>query len=262
MNGDPDGRAYRSDLGNMPLQFGDAFLLYGPREKMSLLDREPDFLLLEEVQEAPRLNKALLAAIIMLAVVGSVLLELVPLSVAAIVGAVLMVLTRCFKMEEAYRQIDWRAVFLIAGMLPLGIARHGTKRHCQLPGQRGDEHLWRPGHDCVDGRPFFADQPGLPIHAQGRHHGFDGPHRLERSREPGCFPHALLTVLSDITAQFMFPSPDEQYIALAQYVDTNGDGLIPSQRGGDSFDVDLFTIADGDLTRLTDNQLQHYPQIG
>jgi di/tricarboxylate transporter len=33
-----------------------------------------------------------------------------------------MVLTGCLQMEEAYRQIDWRAVFLIAGMLPLGIA--------------------------------------------------------------------------------------------------------------------------------------------
>ena len=124
-----NGRAYRSDLGNMPLQFGDAFLLYGPREKMSLLGREPDFILLEEeAQEAPRRNKALLATLIMLAVVGSVLLELVPLSIAAIAGAVLMVLTGCLKMNEAYRQIDWRAVFLIAGMLPLGIAmeRSGT----------------------------------------------------------------------------------------------------------------------------------------
>jgi di/tricarboxylate transporter len=43
-----------------------------------------------------------------------------------VLGAVLMVLTRCLSMEQAYRSIDWRAVFLIAGTLPLGIAMAET----------------------------------------------------------------------------------------------------------------------------------------
>jgi di/tricarboxylate transporter len=46
--------------------------------------------------------------------------------VAAIAGASLMVLTRCLTMEEAYRSIEWRAIFLIAGMLPLGLAMQQT----------------------------------------------------------------------------------------------------------------------------------------
>ncbi len=41
-------------------------------------------------------------------------------------GATLMVLTRCLTMEDAYRFIEWPAVFLIAGMLPLGIAMERT----------------------------------------------------------------------------------------------------------------------------------------
>ena len=40
----------------------------------------------------------------------------------AVIGATLMVLTRCLTMEDAYRAIDWRSIFLIAGMLPLGTA--------------------------------------------------------------------------------------------------------------------------------------------
>ncbi len=117
------GRAFRTDLAEIPLQFGDAFLLYGPREKISLLVGEPDFLVLgDELEEAPRREKAPLAVVIMSAVVLSVLIGWLPISIAAVAGAALMVLTGCLQMEEAYRQIDWRAVFLIAGMLPLGIA--------------------------------------------------------------------------------------------------------------------------------------------
>ena len=117
------GRAYRSSLGDMPLQFGDAFLLYGLREKIGLLSRELDFLVPSAgIQEAPRRHKAPLAVLIMVGVVLSVLLGWLPISIAAITGAALLVLTGCIHMEEAYRQIDWRAVYLIAGMLPLGIA--------------------------------------------------------------------------------------------------------------------------------------------
>lgn len=121
------GQTYRSDLGQMPLQFGDAFLLYGPRQKINLLSRESDFLVLtEDIQEPSRRHKAPLAVAIMAAVVLSVLIGWLPIAIAAVAGAALMVLSGCLSMEEAYRQIDWRVVFLIAGMLPLGIALEQT----------------------------------------------------------------------------------------------------------------------------------------
>jgi len=117
------GSAYRSNLRDMPLRFGDALLLYGSRSRLMLLGAEPDFLvLLEEAQEPPRRRKAPLAALIMLGVVIPAVLGAVPIAIASVVGATLMVLTGCLTMEEAYRHIEWRAVFLIAGMLPLGIA--------------------------------------------------------------------------------------------------------------------------------------------
>lgn len=122
-----EGRAYRSELGDMPLQFGDAFLIYGPKEKFIVLSRESDFLLLaEELQEAPRREKAPVAVIIMAAVVFSVLIGWLPIAIAAVAGAALMVLTGCLHIEEVYRQIEWRAVFLIAGMFPLGIAMENS----------------------------------------------------------------------------------------------------------------------------------------
>lgn len=118
-----EGQAYHTDLSDMPLQFGDALLLFGPRDRLRLVGSEPDFLpLTDEIQEAPRLERAPVASLIMLAVVLSVLVGWLPISIAAVAGSALMVLTGCLSMEEAYRFIDWRAVFLIAGMLPLGIA--------------------------------------------------------------------------------------------------------------------------------------------
>lgn len=121
------GTPHRSNLRNFPLKFGDALLLYGSRDRLKVLGSEPDFLVLtQEAQEAPRISKAPLAALIMAAVLLPVIFGLVPIAIAAVVGATAMVLTGCLTMEEAYRYIDWRAVFLIAGMLPLGIAMQQT----------------------------------------------------------------------------------------------------------------------------------------
>jgi di/tricarboxylate transporter len=121
------GKAYRSNISDMPLRFGDTLLLHGPREKLKMLAEEPDFLVLsEEVQEPLRLDKAPIAALVMIATVLSVLAGWLSIAIAAVSGAAVMVLTGCLNMEEAYRYIDWRAVFLIAGMLPLGIAMQNS----------------------------------------------------------------------------------------------------------------------------------------
>ncbi len=106
---------------------GDALLIHGPREKIKLLGAEPDFLVLTEAaQEVPRASRAPAAVLVMAAVLVPVILGWLPISIAAVMGVTLMVLTGCLTMEEAYRYIEWRAVFLIAGMLPLGIAMEQT----------------------------------------------------------------------------------------------------------------------------------------
>jgi len=117
------GRAYRSGLRDMILEFGDALLLYGQRKKLSVLGREPDFLVLTETaQEPPRQEKAKIALTIMGCVLLPVMMGWVPIYIAVVIGGACMVLTGCLTMEEAYRYIEWKAVFLIAGMLPLGTA--------------------------------------------------------------------------------------------------------------------------------------------
>tara|TARA_Y100000996_G_scaffold393931_1_gene357848 strand:+ start:100 stop:2463 length:2364 start_codon:yes stop_codon:yes gene_type:complete len=117
------GEAIRSNLDQLILQSGDALLVLGPREKLRVLEKDPEFLILTPItQRTIDTTRAPLAGGIMLTVVGTVLIGLLPIYIAAIIGGTLMVLTRCLTMEEAYRAIDWRAIFLIAGMLPLGTA--------------------------------------------------------------------------------------------------------------------------------------------
>ncbi|MFN2111894.1 MAG: SLC13 family permease [Anaerolineales bacterium] len=121
------GRAYRSHLRDMRLKLGDAMLLYGPRRKLRLLGTEPDFLVLsEEILPRPRSEKAPLALLIMALVLIPAIFNWFPIAISAVAGAALMVLTGVLTMDEAYRLIDWKAVFLIAGMLPLGIALQQT----------------------------------------------------------------------------------------------------------------------------------------
>lgn len=128
-------RSYRSDLGNFALQHGDALLCYGDQEKLKNLARERDFVVLKmELQEKPRLKKAPLAALVMAGVIISAMFFGLPISIAAIAGCVLMVLSGALSMDEAYQGIDWRTIFVIAAMLPLGIAMQQTGAAALLGG--------------------------------------------------------------------------------------------------------------------------------
>jgi len=120
-------RAYRTGLNDIPLQFGDALLCYGAREKFEILARDSDFVILTlDYREKLLVKKAPLAGLIMAGVLTVVVLNWLPIYIAAIAGALLMIITRCLSVEEAYRAIEWKAVFLIAAMLPLGMAMQKT----------------------------------------------------------------------------------------------------------------------------------------
>ena len=142
-----EGEMVGTDIADERLQIGDALLLLGPRERLQLLSTDSDFLILTPLgQKPPDTRRAPLAAFIMLAVVVSVMMGKAPISVAAVVGGSIMVLTGCLNMEQAYRAIDWRAIFLIAGMLPLGTAMADSGAATYLAGQvmtlLGDAGPW------------------------------------------------------------------------------------------------------------------------
>jgi di/tricarboxylate transporter len=94
---------------------------------MDLITSESDFIMLTDAKQKPlRTDKALTSALVMLGILIPVLMGFIPLAISALLGVSVMVLTGCLKMEEAYRAIEWRSVFLIAGLLPLGAAMEET----------------------------------------------------------------------------------------------------------------------------------------
>ena len=130
------GQAIQSDLDELTLEFGDALLLLGPRAKLDVFSKEDDFIAMTPASaRPPDTRRAPLASIIMLGVVGAVMAGILPIAIAAVLGATIMVITGCLNMEQAYRAIDWRAVFLIAGMLPLGIAMQDTGAASYVAGE-------------------------------------------------------------------------------------------------------------------------------
>ena len=121
------GKEIRIGLRNVPLQFGDALLLHGKRSKFALLGEDPDFVVLTETaQDVPKTDKIWVSVSVFGCVLISVFLGLLPIHIAAVIGCAFVVITGCLTMEEAYRFIEWKAVFLIAGMLPLGLALDKT----------------------------------------------------------------------------------------------------------------------------------------
>jgi len=121
------GEPLRSKLANQPLEFADVLLVQGRRDRINLLRTDPNFLLLEPVSlETRRTHKAPVALVVFGIMLGSVVLGWLHISAAAVLAAILMVLTRCLTMEEAYESVEWKSVFLIAGMLPMGIAMEKT----------------------------------------------------------------------------------------------------------------------------------------
>ncbi len=119
------GRAFRSNLriAYMALQFGDALLIYGPRRKIALLARDPRFLVLHgQLHEVFRADRAWIASAIMASFILTASLNLLPVYIAALLGALLTVFTGCVKGNEVYTFVEWRVVMLLGGMLALGLA--------------------------------------------------------------------------------------------------------------------------------------------
>lgn len=121
------GGDIREKLGRVRFQYGDTLLIQGRRERLQSLHDSPDFMLILEDTSTPRYRRrkmaaavAIFAAVVVAAAAG------VPMMVAAVLGALAMVLTRCLTIQEGYEAVDLRIIFLIAGTLSLGLALQKT----------------------------------------------------------------------------------------------------------------------------------------
>ena len=121
------GQAVGGRLADTPLSVGDALLLKAPARVVQALHADPGLILTGEAGvPAPRVEKVPVAVAIVAGVVAVAALEALPIVVAALAGAALMVVCGCLRVRELHQSIRWDVVFLLAGVLPLGIALRNT----------------------------------------------------------------------------------------------------------------------------------------
>lgn len=99
-------------------------------ERLRALDRSPDspFAIITEQEGSVRLDKraALITTLVLVGVVLTSAWSSLPIVISTLVGVCIVVLTRCLTMKELYDAIDWKVIFLMAGMLSLGMAMAET----------------------------------------------------------------------------------------------------------------------------------------
>ena len=118
------GQTTDKKLSSVKLGLGDALLVQAHQKEIRDLRSGEDLIVLNEVPGSLLRHKAPLAIGILVAVVGLAAFDAVPILVAALLGSVALVMTRVLRPEDVYRAINWQVIFLLAGVLPLGVAMH------------------------------------------------------------------------------------------------------------------------------------------
>nr|WP_276302103.1 SLC13 family permease [Halorussus sp. DT80] len=117
----------RKRMDHAELQVGDTLLIQATPDSISRLNVNRDFIVAQEVERPDyRESKIPLAIGIVAAVVTVAALDILPIMVSALAGALVMVLTGVLKPPEVYDAVEWDVIFLLAGVIPLGIAMEQT----------------------------------------------------------------------------------------------------------------------------------------
>ena len=127
-----DGVYQHRGLDDLKLKGGDTILFRVERDRLNQLRLSRNFYVLSQQESQYNTKKRPLAlALVALAVLVAAL-KWSPIVVTASVAAILMIVTGCLTTEEAYRAIDWKVIFLLAGMLSLGQAMESSGAARQL----------------------------------------------------------------------------------------------------------------------------------
>ncbi|UIP00188.1 SLC13 family permease [Halobaculum sp. CBA1158] len=117
------GELVRQRMDHIPLRVGDTLLVQASDHSIERLDANRDVILAREIETHDwRRNRTPIAVGIVALVVGLAAVNVLPIVVSALAGALAMVVTGCLKPGEVYDAVEWDVIFLLAGVIPLGIA--------------------------------------------------------------------------------------------------------------------------------------------
>ncbi|MDD4356886.1 MAG: SLC13 family permease [Smithellaceae bacterium] len=121
------GQLYNTGFADTPLNAGDAILVEARKENYDALKNNKNFVIVSDIETPQyRKDKIIPALLIIAGVIVTATLGILPIMVGAIIGSVLLVMVGCITLEEAYDSIDWKVIFLLGGIISLGVALEKT----------------------------------------------------------------------------------------------------------------------------------------
>lgn len=115
------------NMNDIKLRAGDTLLLKGDRSSFEALKEDQNFIVVRKVDIKDYDKRKMVASLgILLAVIAVTVAGWLPIVISSILGAVVMVATGLIRPNEAYDAVDWSVIFLLAGLIPLGIAMEKT----------------------------------------------------------------------------------------------------------------------------------------
>jgi len=150
----PDREA--TQIGKVPLQAGDTLVVHTPWEHLSRMRSNKDFVIVTSdfPEEELRPQKVGWALLFFLIALSLILFTDVRLSLCVMVGAVGMIVTRVLSIDEAYEAVGWNTVFLLASLIPLGMAVQHTGTAAWIAQQV---------LTILDGWPIWGLQVGVAV---------------------------------------------------------------------------------------------------
>ncbi len=121
-------RLVRKNMEQITLKPGDRLLVEIPKNEIGQLYEMENVAILQQHKAKPSVNtsKRTLSFIILLLVIALAASGILNILISAITGVCLLLLTRCLELNDVYHRINWQVIFLLAGMIPLGIAMHNA----------------------------------------------------------------------------------------------------------------------------------------
>ena len=118
------GKAITDKIATVPFEAGDMLICHTRWEYLTRLEKDRDFVIVttDYPREHQEPYKLALALTFFGAAIGMIIFTDIILPIALMTGAVGMVVFGVLTMDEAYKAVSWKTVFLLAGLLPLGIA--------------------------------------------------------------------------------------------------------------------------------------------
>ena len=145
-----DGHTMREveDIRNIPFHSGDTLVVHTTWDSLMRLEKDNNFVVVtsEYPHEELRPNKVVWAGIFFLIALTLVLFTDIRLSIALLTGAIGMILSGVLRIDEAYEAVSWKTVFLLASLIPLGMAVEQTGTAKWIADQTllvvGDMPIW------------------------------------------------------------------------------------------------------------------------